>query len=158
MAVLRFGSRAYRCYAIIFCGNLQIWILGLTALMLTPMLEGGYYWDDAVNATVYGAERFDAAPLWLNLSVFIQKYFALGRVNVLSVYYYFFFLLRKCRHRDRARRPAGQGYHCHSCGRGPLEHRHRRPPGFRAELPPRSGESGDCETRVHDRQTEFTGE
>ncbi len=74
--------------------NPEIWILGLTALMLTPMLEGGYYWDDAVNATVYGAERFDAAPLWLNLSVFIQKYFALGRVNVLSVYYYFFFLLR----------------------------------------------------------------
>lgn len=68
-------------------------ILGLTALVLAPMLRGAYYWDDAINATVYGAEKFNGLPLWRDILTFMHRYLELGRINVLSFYYYFYFYL-----------------------------------------------------------------
>lgn len=74
--------------------RLEIMILGLTFLMLEPMLRGGYYWDDAVNATIYGIEKIDGVPLLENILTFMRRYLELGRINILSIYYYFFFYIR----------------------------------------------------------------
>lgn len=74
--------------------RLEIMILGLTFLMLEPMLRGGYYWDDSVNATIYGIEKIDGVPLTENILSFMRRYLELGRVNILSIYYYFFFYIQ----------------------------------------------------------------
>lgn len=74
--------------------KIEIQIVGLTALVLVPILHGGYYWDDAINATIYGAEKIDGIPLLENVRIFMQRYLELGRVNLVSIYYYFFFYIR----------------------------------------------------------------
>lgn len=74
--------------------KIEFQIIGLTALVLMPMLRTGYYWDDAINATIYGAEKLDGVPVLENVRIFMQRYLALGRINLASVYYYFFFYIR----------------------------------------------------------------
>lgn len=77
---------------------LRIWrvellILAVSALSLSMLIHSGYYWDDAVNSTVYLSEKYDELPLLQNVLIFMRKYIELGRINVLSFYYYFFFLI-----------------------------------------------------------------
>ncbi len=71
----------------------EILILGITILSLSPLLDSGYYWDDAVNATAYLYEKQDGLPLIRNLLIFMRKYIELGRINILSCYYYFLFMI-----------------------------------------------------------------
>ncbi len=73
--------------------KIEILILLITALSLKPLLHSGYYWDDAVNSTAYLFEKFDDLPLIQNLLIFIRKYLELGRINILSSYYYFLFYI-----------------------------------------------------------------
>ncbi len=73
--------------------NIELLIVGITVFSLSPLLKSGYYWDDAVNATAYLFEKQDGLPLMQNLLIFMRKYIELGRINVLSCYYYFFFLI-----------------------------------------------------------------
>ncbi|MBQ4511450.1 MAG: hypothetical protein II969_00550 [Anaerolineaceae bacterium] len=65
----------------------------LTAVSLSMLIRSGYFWDDAVNSTLYLAEKKDFVPLGQHVLEFMQKYLALGRINVLSFYYYFFFYI-----------------------------------------------------------------
>lgn len=71
----------------------EILILIITVLSLQPLFHSGYYWDDAVNSTAYLFEKYDQLPLLQNVLVFMQKYLDLGRINVLSCYYYFLFYI-----------------------------------------------------------------
>lgn len=68
-------------------------ILLLTAASLAMLIHSGYFWDDAVNSTLYLAEKRDAVSVWRHVSNFMRKYLVLGRINVLSFYYYFFFYI-----------------------------------------------------------------
>lgn len=68
-------------------------ILLLTAASLSMLIRSGYFWDDAVNSTLYLAEKRDAVSVWRHVLDFMWKYLALGRINVLSFYYYFFFYI-----------------------------------------------------------------
>lgn len=71
----------------------EILILLITILSLKPLFHSGYYWDDAVNSTAYLFEKYDQLPLLQNLLIFMRKYLELGRINVLSCYYYFLFYI-----------------------------------------------------------------
>ncbi len=73
--------------------KVEIAILILTAVSLRTVLQSGYYWDDARNATAYLYERGDGVPLIKNVLAFMGEYIRLGRINVLSCYYYFLFYL-----------------------------------------------------------------
>lgn len=77
--------------------KLEILIVLVTALSLRTMLASGYFWDDAVNATAYLAEKYDDLPLWRNLLDFMRKYIELGRINLLSCYYYLLFYIEDVR-------------------------------------------------------------
>jgi hypothetical protein len=78
-----------------FFGNwgIELLLLAITALSLRMLVPSGYYWDDALNSTQYLFERQDGIPLIQNLLSFMGKYLALGRINVLSAYYYFLFYI-----------------------------------------------------------------
>lgn len=71
--------------------GIELLILLVTALSLRMLVPSGYYWDDALNSTAYLFERQDGIPLIRNLLTFMGKYLALGRINVLSAYYYLLF-------------------------------------------------------------------
>ena len=73
--------------------GIEALILLLTAVSLSMLIRSGYYWDDAVNSTAYLAEKKDAIPTLTHVLEFMRKYLELGRINVLSVYYYFFFYI-----------------------------------------------------------------
>lgn len=73
--------------------RIEIGILLLTALSLSMLINSGYYWDDAVNSTQYLAQKYDSVPLAADLWTFIRSYLELGRINILSAYYYFFFYI-----------------------------------------------------------------
>lgn len=73
--------------------GIELVILAITALSLRMLVPSGYYWDDALNSTQYLFERQDGIPLIQNLLSFMGKYLALGRINVLSAYYYFLFYI-----------------------------------------------------------------
>lgn len=73
--------------------GVELVILAITALSLRMLVPSGYYWDDALNSTQYLFERQDGIPLIQNLLSFMGKYLALGRINVLSAYYYFLFYI-----------------------------------------------------------------
>ena len=68
-------------------------ILLLTAASLSMLIRSGWFWDDAVNATAYLAEKKDSIPTLRHVLDFMGEYLKLGRVNVLSFYYYFFFYI-----------------------------------------------------------------
>lgn len=71
----------------------ELLILLLTAACLAMLVPSGYYWDDAVNATNYLAEKNDSISTLSHVLAFMGSYLRLGRVNVLSFYYYFFFYI-----------------------------------------------------------------
>ncbi len=71
----------------------EILICILTALSLRFLMHSGYYWDDAVNSTAYLFEKQDQLPLIQNLINFMRKYLELGRINLISCYYYFLFYI-----------------------------------------------------------------
>ena len=71
----------------------EILILAVTVLSLKPLLHSGFYWDDAVNSTAYLFEKFDDLSLIQNVLIFMRKYLELGRINILSCYYYFLFYI-----------------------------------------------------------------
>ena len=73
--------------------KIEILICILTALSLRFLVHSGYYWDDAVNSTAYLFEKQDQLPLIQNLVNFMRKYLELGRINLLSCYYYFLFYI-----------------------------------------------------------------
>lgn len=73
--------------------GIEALILLLTAVSLSMLIRSGYYWDDAVNSTAYLAEKKDAIPTLTHVLEFMRKYLELGRINVLSVYYYFYFYI-----------------------------------------------------------------
>ena len=73
--------------------KIEIGILIVTAFSLSMLIDSGYYWDDAVNSTVYLFEKYDDLPLLQNVLIFMRKYIELGRINVLSFYYYFLFYI-----------------------------------------------------------------
>ena len=73
--------------------KVEILICILTALSLRYLMHSGYYWDDAVNSTAYLFEKQDHLPLIQNLVNFMRKYLELGRINLLSCYYYFLFYI-----------------------------------------------------------------
>ena len=73
--------------------KIELLILAITFLSLFMLINSGYYWDDAVNSTAYLNEKFDGIPLSQNILTFMHKYIELGRINVLSFYYYFWFYL-----------------------------------------------------------------
>ncbi len=77
--------------------KIELFILVLTALSLRSLIHSGYFWDDAVNATLYLAEKFDNLPLWQNLLTFMRNYIELGRINLLSCYYYLLFYIEDVR-------------------------------------------------------------
>ena len=68
-------------------------ILLLTAASLSMLIRSGYFWDDAVNSTAYLAEKKDGIPTLRHVLDFMMAYLRLGRINVLSAYYYFFFYI-----------------------------------------------------------------
>ena len=68
-------------------------ILLVTACSLAMLIRSGYFWDDAVNSTAYLAEKKDSIPTLRHVLDFMGEYLKLGRINVLSVYYYFFFYI-----------------------------------------------------------------
>ena len=68
-------------------------ILLLTAASLAMLIHSGYFWDDAINSTRYLAEKKDNIPLMSHVLSFIRTYLHLGRINLLSAYYYFFFYI-----------------------------------------------------------------
>ena len=73
--------------------GIEALILLLTAASLSMLIRSGYYWDDAVNSTAYLAEKKDAIPTLTHMLEFMRKYLELGRINILSVYYYFYFYI-----------------------------------------------------------------
>ena len=73
--------------------GIEMLILLLTAASLSMLIRSGYYWDDAVNSTAYLAEKKDAIPTLTHVLEFMRKYLELGRINILSVYYYFYFYI-----------------------------------------------------------------
>ena len=80
------------------CPFFQNWgieavILLVTAASLAMLVRSGWFWDDAVNSTAYLAEKKDSIPLLRHVLDFMGEYLKLGRINVLSVYYYFFFYI-----------------------------------------------------------------
>ena len=77
----------------LFNYGIEAAILLLTAVSLSMLIRSGYFWDDAVNSTVYLAEKKDTVSLGRHVLEFMRKYLALGRINVLSFYYYFFFYI-----------------------------------------------------------------
>ena len=72
---------------------IELLILLVTAASLGMLIRSGYFWDDAVNSTAYLAEKKDGIPTMRHILDFMQAYLKLGRVNVLSAYYYFFFYI-----------------------------------------------------------------
>ncbi len=68
-------------------------ILLITAASLGMLIRSGYFWDDAVNSTIYLSEKKDSISTAQHLLDFMQNYLKLGRINVLSSYYYFFFYI-----------------------------------------------------------------
>ncbi len=80
-------QRFFRNYGI------EALILLLTAASLSMLIRSGWYWDDAVNSTAYLAEKKDAIPTLTHMLEFMRKYLELGRINVLSIYYYFYFYI-----------------------------------------------------------------
>ena len=73
--------------------GVELFILLLTAACLAMLVPSGYYWDDAVNSTLYLAEKNDSLSTLSHVRAFIGSYLRLGRVNVLSFWYYFFFYI-----------------------------------------------------------------
>ena len=73
--------------------GIEALILLLTAASLSMLIRSGYYWDDAVNSTAYLAEKKDAIPTLTHVLEFMRKYLELGRINILSIYYYFYFYI-----------------------------------------------------------------
>ena len=73
--------------------GIEIVILLVTAASLSMLIRSGYFWDDAVNSTAYLAQKKDAVPTLRHVLEFMGDYLRLGRINVLSVYYYFFFYI-----------------------------------------------------------------
>ena len=73
--------------------GIELLILFLTAASLSMLLRSGYYWDDALNSTVYLAQKKDAVSTFRHVLDFMAEYLHLGRINVLSIYYYFFFYI-----------------------------------------------------------------
>lgn len=73
--------------------GIELLILLVTAASLEMLIKSGYFWDDAVNSTAYLAEKRDSIPTLRHVLDFMLKYLELGRINVLSVYYYFFFYI-----------------------------------------------------------------
>lgn len=73
--------------------GIEAGILLVTACSLAMLIRSGYFWDDAVNSTAYLAEKKDSVPTLTHVLDFMGKYLKLGRINVLSVYYYFFFYI-----------------------------------------------------------------
>lgn len=80
-------QRFFRNYGI------EALILLLTAASLSMLIRSGWYWDDAVNSTAYLAEKKDAIPTLTHVLEFMRKYLELGRINILSIYYYFYFYI-----------------------------------------------------------------
>ena len=73
--------------------HMEMLILLLTAASLSMLIRSGYYWDDAVNSTAYLAEKKDSIPTLRHVLDFMGEYLRLGRINILSVYYYFLFYI-----------------------------------------------------------------
>ncbi|MBR6088487.1 MAG: hypothetical protein IKP86_01045 [Anaerolineaceae bacterium] len=73
--------------------GIEVLILFLTAASLSMLIRSGYYWDDAVNSTAYLAEKKDSVSTLTHVLDFMKEYLHLGRVNLLSIYYYFFFYI-----------------------------------------------------------------
>ncbi len=73
--------------------GVDLLILLLTAACLAMLVPSGYYWDDAVNSTKYLAEKNDSLSTLSHVFKFMGSYLRLGRVNVLSFWYYFFFYI-----------------------------------------------------------------
>ena len=73
--------------------GMDMLILLLTAASLSMLIRSGYYWDDAVNSTAYLAEKKDSISTLDHVLTFMRKYLELGRINILSIYYYFFFYI-----------------------------------------------------------------
>ena len=73
--------------------GIEALILLLTAASLSMLIRSGWYWDDAVNSTAYLAEKKDAIPTLTHVLEFMRKYLELGRINILSIYYYFYFYI-----------------------------------------------------------------
>ncbi|MBQ6510206.1 MAG: hypothetical protein IJI07_12090 [Flexilinea sp.] len=73
--------------------SIEAAILLVTACSLAMLIRSGYFWDDAVNSTAYLAEKKDSVPTLRHVLDFMGEYLKLGRINVLSVYYYFFFYI-----------------------------------------------------------------
>ncbi len=68
-------------------------ILLVTAASLGMLIRSGYFWDDAVNSTLYLSEKKDSISTLNHVLEFMRKYLELGRINLLSSYYYFFFYI-----------------------------------------------------------------
>lgn len=73
--------------------GIEMLILLMTAASLSMLFRSGFYWDDAVNSTVYLAQKKDQISTWQHVLDFMAEYLHLGRINVLSIYYYFFFYI-----------------------------------------------------------------
>ncbi len=73
--------------------GIELLILLLTAASLSMLIRSGYYWDDAVNSTAYLAQKKDSVSTLRHVLDFMGDYLRLGRINVLSIYYYFFFYI-----------------------------------------------------------------
>ena len=73
--------------------GIELLILVLTAASLSMLIRSGYYWDDAVNSTAYLAQKKDSVSTFRHVLDFMGDYLRLGRINVLSIYYYFFFYI-----------------------------------------------------------------
>ena len=73
--------------------GIELLILLLTAASLSMLIRSGYYWDDAVNSTAYLAQKKDSISTLRHVLDFMGDYLRLGRINVLSIYYYFFFYI-----------------------------------------------------------------
>lgn len=71
----------------------ELLILLLTAASLSMLFRSGYYWDDAVNSTLYLSQKKDSVSTFRHVLDFMGDYLRLGRINVLSIYYYFFFYI-----------------------------------------------------------------
>ena len=73
--------------------GIELLILLLTAASLSMLIRSGYFWDDAVNSTAYLAQKKDSVSTMRHVLNFMGDYLRLGRINVLSIYYYFFFYI-----------------------------------------------------------------
>ena len=63
------------------------------AASLAMLIRSGYFWDDAVNSTRYLAEKKDEISTLHYLLDFMKAYLKLGRINIISAYYYLFFYI-----------------------------------------------------------------